>query len=195
MGVVQHPGLREVGLSPAATVVAGRRRAVCVSWERHRRTRELCRALDLELFELTSGAPRLLRYPLLLAQTTVRLGRARPDVVFIQCPSVLLGLWAGILRLAFGFTLVADLHNEAVEPFNYSFRAYRWLLGWIARQADVCLVTNEPLKDVVERRGGTAFVLPDKVPDLDARRSAEAGGARYVVFVCSFVGLPDGCGV
>ncbi len=159
--MVQHPRHPEV-------VFPGRRRATWITWQRHRRTREICASLGLELFELTSRSPRLLRYPLLMLRTAACLVRTRPDVVFIQCPSVLLGAWAGLLKRVLGYTLVADLHNEAVEPFNYSFAAYRRLLSWIGRTADVSLVTNEPLKSVVEGRGGRAFVLPDKVPNLDA---------------------------
>jgi glycosyltransferase involved in cell wall biosynthesis len=110
-------------------------------------------------------------------------------VVFIQCPSVLLGVWAVLLKAVFRFTLVADLHNEAVEPYNYSFAAYRRALAWIGRSADVCIVTNEALKQIVEQGGGHAFVLPDKVPDLHPASSGVAAGAPKVVFVCSYA--PD----
>jgi hypothetical protein len=182
-----------IGLSSTAAAMAARSRTIFISWERHRRTRELCRTFGVELVELTSGAPRIVRYPVLLARTAVRLAQARPDVVFIQCPSVLLGVWAGLLKYVFGYALVADLHNEAVEPFNYSFRAYRWLLGWIARRADLSLVTNGPLKTVIDQRGGSAFVLPDKVPSLEAAdpgdEAVDVTATAHVVFVCSYA--PD----
>jgi glycosyltransferase involved in cell wall biosynthesis len=170
-------------------MAAANSRAIWISWQQHRRTREICRALDLELFEITSKRSRLLRYPLLFTRTVACLARTRPRVVFVQCPSVLLGVWAGLLKYVFGYTLVADLHNEAVEPFNYSFPGYRRLLTWIGRMADVCLVTNEALKTVVEGRGGAAFVLPDRVPNLDRRSVAELGLDRYVVFICTYA--PD----
>jgi glycosyltransferase involved in cell wall biosynthesis len=165
------------------------RRAVWITWQRHRRTRELCSAFGLELVELTYRGHRLVRYPVLAARTALFLLRRRPDVVFIQCPSVLLGVWAVLLKAVFRFVLVADLHNEAVEPYNYSFAAYRKALAWIGRSADVCLVTNDALKRIVERGGGHAFVLPDKVPDLAPAADPGASRAPRVVFVCSYA--PD----
>ena len=166
------------------------RRAVWITWQRHRRTRELCRAFGLDLVELTWSGRGVFRYPILAARTASFVLRERPSVVFIQCPSVLLGVWAVLLKVVFRFTLVADLHNEAVEPYNYSFAAYRRALAWIGRSADVCIVTNEALKRIVEQGGGHAFVLPDKVPDLHpATGGAAAASAPKVVFVCSYA--PD----
>jgi hypothetical protein len=182
MGVVQHSRPREVSTSfPLG------RRAIWVTWERHRRTRELCRAFGIELHELSAPGPRLLRHPLLLLHTCVRIAAARPDIVFVQCPSILLGVWAGMLKRIFGFTYVADLHNEAVEPFNYAFAAYHRMLAWIARLADLCIVTNDALKAVVEQRGGRAFVLPDRIPAVPApNRTAPEARRPYVLFVCSY---------
>jgi glycosyltransferase involved in cell wall biosynthesis len=197
MGVVQHPGVREIVAEPTGLAAAARtrareetrRRAVWITWQRHRRTRELCEAFSLELCELTFSGPRLLRYPVVLFKTAARLVRARRDVVFIQCPSVVLGVWAGLLKKVVGYTLVADLHNEAVEPYNYTFTAYRWLVKWIARAADVCMVTNEPLARVVEANGGRPFVLPDKVPALAVAPQPRRDREAHVVFVCTFA--PD----
>ena len=126
-------------------------RAVWITWQRHRRTRELCSAFGLELIELTYKGHGLVRYPVLAARTALFLLRRRPDVVFIQCPSVLLGVWAVLLKVVFRFVLVADLHNEAVEPYNYSFAAYRKALAWIGRAADVCLVTYDALMRIVDQ--------------------------------------------
>ena len=180
MGVVQHPHPREVGTSfPLG------RRAIWVTWERHRRTRELCCAFGIELHELSAPGPRLLRHPLLILHTCVRIASARPDIVFVQCPSILLGVWAGMLKRIFGFTYIADLHNEAVEPFNYAFAGYRAMLTWIARLADLSIVTNDALKAVVEHRGGRAFVLPDRIPAVSNTGSFDAR-KPYVLFVCSY---------
>src|SRR5438876_62539 len=88
-------------------------KAIWVTWERHRRTHELCRSLGVELFELTSSASAIIRYPYLIVETFLCLARQRPALLFIQCPSILLGLWAGLLKYVFGYKLIADLHNEA----------------------------------------------------------------------------------
>ena len=164
--------------------------AVWISWERHRRTRELSRSLHAELVELTSRSRWLVRYPILLWRTVWRLARRRPSVLLVQCPSVLLGVWVSLLKHAFGYRLVADLHNEAVVPFNYSGRVYLAALRFIHRTADVSVVSNDALKRVVEQHGGRAFALPDRIPGLAVRPHALENAARpAVVFVCTYA--PD----
>jgi glycosyltransferase involved in cell wall biosynthesis len=172
---------------PVEETTAPRRRHLWVTWERHRRTRELSRALGTELFEITSGLPRVARYLTLLAQTTIRVIRHAPSLVVVQCPSLVLGLWAVALKHVFGFTLVADLHNEAVRPYIVSSRIYERLLRVLHRAADLCIVSNPNLMSIIEEAGGRAFVLPDKLPDLEpGRASAPESAAARVVFVCSF---------
>src|SRR4051794_37280494 len=94
---------------------AGSRRAHCIwiSWERHRRTRELARAIGADLFEFTSSAPGHARYLVLLVRTARCLFHNRPDVLFLQCPSILLALFAAVLKPALRYCLVVDLHNAA----------------------------------------------------------------------------------
>jgi glycosyltransferase involved in cell wall biosynthesis len=164
--------------------------AIWISWERHRRSREICRALDVPLFEITSDGAGALRYVSLLLRTALCIARRRPRVLFVQCPSIVLGVWAVCLKLVWRYTLVADLHNEAVEPFIHSFPGYRGMIGLIKRTADVSLVSNAGLADSVTRSGGTAYVLPDKVPEMSVPSPAAAAGpARRVVFICTFA--PD----
>jgi glycosyltransferase involved in cell wall biosynthesis len=111
----------------------------------------------------------------------------RPSILFIQCPSVVLGLWAAILKQVFGFVLVADLHNEAVQPYEVTSPIYEALYRLIHRAADVCLVSNASLQRTVEGAGARAFVLPDKVPDLAPTAAPRAARSRrQAVFVCSY---------
>jgi glycosyltransferase involved in cell wall biosynthesis len=156
-----------------------------VTWERHRRTQELSGDLRASLFEITSGLPRLGRYAVLLARTAMCLFRTAPDVLIVQCPSIVLGLWALALRPVFGYRLIADLHNEAVKPYIVSSRVYERLLRVIHRAADLCLVSNPNLAPVIERAGGKAFVLPDKLPQLHPVATA-APATPSVVFVCTY---------
>jgi hypothetical protein len=173
---------------PSSTSTRG---AIWISWERHRRTREICRALGVPLFEITSTAPGPLRYVGLLARTALCVARRRPRTLFVQCPSILLGVWAACLKPLGRYTLVADLHNEAVEPFIHSFPLYRRMLAVIQRSADVSIVTNAALAARVEGSGGRAYVLPDKVPEIPVAPGASerAGASQRVVFVCTYA--PD----
>jgi glycosyltransferase involved in cell wall biosynthesis len=177
---VRRPVIR----SRAASTVEPQRR-VWVTWERHRRTSELSGDLGVSLFEITSGLPRVGRYAVLLARTAMCVLRNAPDVLIVQCPSIVLGLWAAALRPLFGYRLVADLHNEAVKPYIVSSRVYERLLRVVHRAADLCIVTNPNLTSVIEAAGGRTCVLPDKLPDL---RPASGGppAMTSVVFVCSY---------
>ena len=165
-------------------------KAIWISWERHRRTRELSGALGTELFEIISSLPAGAKQAALVWRTAACLARQRPDLVVVQCPSFVLGLLAGLLKYVLGYTLVADLHNEAVRPFNYSFPGYLAMLRFVQRAADLCLVSNATLKAIVEQAGGRALVLPDKLPELgDAGQLDHERPGTHVVFICTYA--PD----
>jgi glycosyltransferase involved in cell wall biosynthesis len=163
--------------------------AIFITWEQHRRTRELCQDLSIELCELLSTRGRVVRYVALLWRTATCLVRRRPRLVVVQCPSVILGLFAVLLKPLLRFTLVADLHNEAVRPFSRSGRVYAAMLAFLHRRADLCIVTNDNLCPPVEAAGGRVFVLPDKLPDLQPRPHIASGSTQTVVFVCTYA--PD----
>lgn len=167
-------------------------RPIWISWERHRRTREIASALDVRLLEIRTARRGPPKYFGLLARTTVAVLRQRPTHVFIQCPSLVLAFWMSLLKLPLGFMLVADLHNEAVVPFICQARWYAWLVRRIHRSADLSIVTNEALRSVVQSNGGRAVVLPDRVPRMEkasGESNRSASEPANVVFVCTFA--PD----
>jgi hypothetical protein len=161
-------------------------KAIWISWERHRRTRELAKEFGATLFEVTAPGTGLARYARLMVHTARILARERPDLLVIQCPSIILAIWTIVLKPLGRYRLVADLHNEAVEPFNYSFRMYGLILRWIQRAADVSLVTNTALQSVVTSAGGRALVLPDKVPAVAPGLRAGGRSDSLVVFICTY---------
>ena len=162
-------------------------KAIWITWEHHRRTREIARSLDLRLLELTSRRGVPWKYVSLLGRTTLYLLKARPTHLFVQCPSVILGLWAVLMQPLFGYVLVADLHNEAVEPFVNRSSLFRWMLRRLQRNANLSLVTNRALASLVEANGGRPFVLPDRVPILQSAPNKDYSNVPYtVVFVCTF---------
>ena len=54
------------------------------------------------------------------------------------------------------------------------------------RRSDLTIVTNDPLADLVSTKGGRAFVLPDRIPDIPPDRTFPLAGAQNVCFICSF---------
>src|SRR5260370_29935708 len=91
--------------------------ALALTWLQHRRTKELCAGLDIELLVLTTKLDGTLRYLVLGARTLVQLARRRPQVVLVQNPSLILAALAAALRGVLGYRLIVDAHNEAVVPF------------------------------------------------------------------------------
>lgn len=172
-----------IGQEPVHAAVPG---AIWITWERHRRTREIARALGIPLFEILSSRSGAARYAGLVKGTIATLRRERPRVLLVQCPSIILGALVARMRRVFGYRLVADLHNEAVTPFALRARWYTALVRSIHRGAALSIVTNAGLVATVEGHGGHAFVLPDPIPQMQPATEHSAGD---VVFICTFA--PD----
>jgi len=66
------------------------------------------------------------------------------------------------------------------------WRAVNWLSRVIQRRTDLTLVSNEALRQEVECNGGSAYVLPDRIPTLTPAHNVVLTGRSNVVFVCSY---------
>lgn len=161
-----------------------------VTWEDHRRSRELAAHFGAEIQVLESDRGRLGRY-LALSWRTLRLvADRRPAVLFCQNPSIVLACWLVLLRPFLGYRLVVDRHSNFKFPTvgrpELKWRVFHALSDFSLRHADVTIVTNEPLKGIVEGKGGRGFVLQDKLPDLQSAAPTTRPGVHNVVFVCTF---------
>jgi hypothetical protein len=167
---------------------AGRPR-LWLTWERHRRSRELSAALGAELRELIFDGPWSVRaLALSIASAAVLLGK-RPRIVFVQNPSIILATVACLLRPVLGYRLIVDRHSnffpETLAAPSFRFRVFHALSRFTIRRADLTIVTNDPLKELLESWGGRGFVLPDRLPDLPLAIPRPLDGERAIVFVCS----------
>src|SRR5688572_22575902 len=82
-----------------------------ISWEKHRRTRELAVDLDVPLVEMDLRLSRFLKHPYFLLRTFLTIVAKKPRTLIIQCPSVVLGVWASLLKKVFRYSLIVDSHN------------------------------------------------------------------------------------
>ena len=163
-------------------------RALWISWERHRRSRELARALSVPLVEIISDGPRLWRSASCAARTVGVLLRTRPSLLFVQNPSVQLAYLTGRLKPLLGYRLVVDRHsNFDFEDTEHGL--FNHLSNDSIRRADLTIVTNDVIADLVERKGGRPLVLQDRLPDLHTSPQSLPGAAARIVYICSF--LPD----
>ena len=162
---------------------------LAVAWFGHRRTESICRALGVPLEVMTTGRCGALRYLLLSIRTVVVLVKRRPRVLLVQNPSIGTAVLATLLRPLFRYRLVIDAHNEAVTPYIHDRPAIRRIAGWLLRQADQTLVTNEVLAKIVSATGGRPFVLFDPIPVPPLVEPAGLGPGPNVVVISTFA--PD----
>lgn len=145
---------------------------IWITWAKHRRTREITQYLELDLFELITNKHGIIRYILLLTRTFLQLVKKRPSTLFIQNPSLILALFCVIVKPLFRYKLIVDAHNEAVEPYAYPTSVVKFLAKLVMRFANTTIVTNNYLTDKVIKAGGRAFILPDKIPEINPKASA-----------------------
>lgn len=167
--------------APRATDVAW------VSWLAHQRTDSIARHFGHDVKVLATKSRGAARYVRLILATTVWLLRARPSIVIVQCPSIVLAWLVIVTQALLRHRVVLDAHNEIVQNYNFpNSRIMRALYRAAIRRADLVVVTNPTLAQEVQRLGGEPVVLPDK---LVARAVAGRRGAsepRRIVVISTF---------
>lgn len=165
-----------------------RKKSLWLSWERHRRSQSLAAKLGTSLFEFQSNAPRFLKHPVFTLRTLVLLATERPRLLFVQNPSIVLTLLTIFLKPLFRYSLVVDAHNAGVYPFEKGHGKYSFLFPFLHRYADLTIVTNRVLADIVEGHGGRSAILPDPLPDFQFSMSKQAkvGSEFIVTYICSY---------
>ncbi len=165
------------------------RGAIWIAWEGQRRNRELASALDMRLHawpDIERRKNRIARYAIGVARTLAVLVRERPRLVVCQNPSLVLAALLAALKPLFRMRVVVDAHNAGLRPLD---GRSPWLMGvarWVQRRADLTIVSNPALQDLVDRNGGRAFVLPDRIPRLDRPGAESPPGRPRLLFICSF---------
>ena len=166
-----------------------RAETIWITWENQRRNRELARALSIRLYEWSDIDPIetwLFKYSVGVFRTLVLLARERPHVAFCQNPSTMLAFLLLLVRPLTGAKVFVDAHNAGLLPIGGRSKALNRIARWIQRHADLTLVTNDGLKRIVERNGGRAFVLPDKIPDPGQGPARPPCGRLNALFICSY---------
>ena len=150
-------------------------RSIWISWSVHRRTTGLCDAWDMPLHVLRPKRSGPVRWIELSWQTLRILLKTRPDVLFVQNPSLALTILATTIRPVFRYRLVVDAHNEGVRPFDRPYAVIRQLTRLLLKSADITIVTNDALAADVGDAGGRALTLPDRIPSVPAIRTKGSG--------------------
>lgn len=165
-------------------------RAIWIAWEKQRRTTELAGVLDVPLYRYLFRGPYALRSIVVLAQSFLQLCRKRPEILIVQNPSIVLAAFACFMRSPFRMRVLVDRHSnfklETLASRKLTFRVFHALSRYSVRRADMTIVTNEYLRDIVRAWGGRAIILPDKLPALDSSRKRDLGPGWHVLYICSY---------
>lgn len=164
--------------------------AVWLSWENHRRSREMSKALDVP-FRVIRGPKGPLFYPIVpLLKSVAFLLSTRARTVVVQNPSLLLTVVACALKPVKGFRVVQDLHSYFSLHIHRGIGArgkvYRMLSIFCIRRADLTVVTNPELKKVIEDLGGRGLILQDAIPTFPAVSGGAGTDERRIVYVCTY---------
>lgn len=147
--------------------MAGR---IWISWEDHRRSRELSFKFNAEYYPLVYDASRPVRYFVLTARTLRLIKKQQPNTIFCQNPSIVLASLLVFLKFFLNFNLVVDRHSnfklEHEKSSSLKWCLFHYLSRFTLKNADLTIVTNEPLKMICENFGGKATILQDMIPRL-----------------------------
>ncbi len=163
--------------------------AIWIAWERHRRTLELCKYFEIPLFILTSTKPRPIKYPILVSKTFVKLCKKKPNLIFVQCPSLVLALLCILLRKIYKYKVIVDAHNACVNPEGVLSRTRLRLLRFIHQSCDLLIVTNEGLKKNIKRYQAKVAILPDRIPNMNINNKVTRKQNDIpfrIVYICTF---------
>ena len=164
--------------------------AIWYSWDDHRRSRELSRELDIPFEVIRRSKIPVLGNLITMVRTARLLLNTKAKTVITQNPSLLLTTVACLVKKRAGFRLVQDLHSyfeyHIIKGVGFRGKVYRLLSLFCIRHADLTVITNPPLKSLIETLGGRGFVLQDLIPTFPPRNGHRLSQERKIVYVCTY---------
>ncbi|MBN1603468.1 MAG: glycosyltransferase [Chitinispirillaceae bacterium] len=146
-----------------------KQKRVWISWETQRRTTELSKILkcNLKIIEIEG----VLRYPVSIIKTILFILREKPDILFVQNPSMILATIAGFFCTITKLPLVVDRHttfliDKPIIRNKMKKRIFQLLHFYTISVANLTIVTNDYLSELTEKAKGKPFVLPDPLPNF-----------------------------
>jgi glycosyltransferase involved in cell wall biosynthesis len=164
-----------------------KKKKIWITWEKHRRTRELSQALgDVKLYEIVMRGPRIPRLLKLLRHTGKILRKENPDIVLVQAPSNILALFIVIMAKWRKFRVCIDAHNGGVRQYRAGLRWVGPVYRFIHQMSHLVIVTNKSLAREVEKNGGAPFILPDPIPKWRRYSYRRLQGEYNFVYICTY---------
>jgi hypothetical protein len=161
---------------------------IWVSWETQRRSIELSKILKCSLFIFDLNGP--LRYPLSLMKTLYVFIKEQPSIIFVQNPSMFLAAFACIYCKLASIPLIIDRHTTFLldNKIENPFKQWCFLLlhRFTIKNADITIVTNDHLAQLVSQDHGTPIILPDPLPDISFIKLVPTHGRISIIIPSSF---------
>lgn len=162
---------------------------IWVTWEYQRRSIELAKAFDAELFVIERKG--IFRYLKCLCRTFSVVKKTKPDVFFVQNPSMILAVFSVLfIKPLFSIPVIIDRHSNFLltpkKRFWYKECLFNFLSYITIRYADLTILTNSDLAHVVRVLGGKPIVLPDKLPHLSQTKKKNYDEKNKLLVISSF---------
>lgn len=161
---------------------------IWITWESQRRSVELAKALNCDFYQLDYDG--FLRYPRCIFETIIILLMSRHKVVFVQNPSMILAALVCFYKIIFKTKIIVDRHTtfrlNKKSVFNLEYFVFKILNPFTIKYANLTIVTNEYLAEIVRLMNGNPYVLPDKLPDLSPTEKVELSDKTNIMFIASY---------
>lgn len=163
--------------------------SIWITWEVQPRNRSMSSLLGVPLYEILLNGNRFIRYPILLFKTLSLIIKEKPQLIFVQNPSIVLALFAILLKILLNKRIIVDAHNAGIFPLEGSNSILNTIARFISKKADVTIVSNKYLANIVDGWNGKSFVMPDPLPQItptEETLSTEKGKKGYILFICTW---------
>lgn len=163
-------------------------KSIWVTWEIQPRNRSMSHLLGIDLHEIIVNKSKLAKYPFLIIRTLKLLYKVRPQVLFVQNPSIVLAYLSVLFKGVFSYSVVVDAHNAGIYPLEGKSGFLNFITRRICKHADMVIVTNQALANQVAAWGGRSFIMPDPLPEYSVRKSAQVdgNGKKTFLLICTW---------
>lgn len=165
-----------------------KQKSIWITWHHSSRSRNMAKALDVELLEVFLNENLFQRHIGSSFWTLKILLSRKPDVIYLQYSFLLLLILSIYKIFRFGKTkIIADCHTKALRRkapgvLNLVF----WpIKRFTFKLTDITIVHNDGMKKDIEKLHSKYFVIPDKIPNNNFSMK-ENNSKRYCVNISSF---------
>lgn len=159
---------------------------IWITWERQVRNRSLAQELDIPLFEIDLKGSVLQRYLLSIKKTFQIIRKEKPDMVFHQNPSIVLGILIYLLKKIFNFKVIVDTHNAGIFPSEGKSIFLNKIGKFITQKADLAVVHNAQIASYIKPWKVIPFILSDPLPKTKTFTKHPKHKYNTVFFICSW---------